>query len=68
MSECAIAGCGAAAEAESPVALCTAHLLAAYDHVARDVGVTDVLEQACLEPRQIRRLVLFVLRVVAAAL
>ena len=48
MTECAIAGCGAAAEAESPVALCTAHLLAAYDHVARDVGVTDVLEQPCL--------------------
>jgi len=48
MDHCAIAGCGARVERDAPVALCTAHLLAAYDHVAREVGVTDVLEQPCL--------------------
>ncbi|MGV8885319.1 MAG: GIY-YIG nuclease family protein [Microbacteriaceae bacterium] len=48
MNDCAIEGCGASADPDSPVELCTDHLLAAYDYVARDVGVTDTLEQPCL--------------------
>jgi hypothetical protein len=32
----------------SPLNLCATHLLVAYDWVARDVGVTDVLPSPCL--------------------
>ena len=45
---CSIASCGADPEPGSPVALCTRHLLAAYDWVARDVGLTDLLPSPCL--------------------
>ena len=45
---CAIAGCPAPPEADAPVALCTAHLLAAHDWVAGAAGVTDVLPSPCL--------------------
>jgi T5orf172 domain len=40
--------CGRAAESAAPLALCPVHLLAAYDWVARDVGVTDLLPAPCL--------------------
>ncbi|MFB9960831.1 GIY-YIG nuclease family protein [Agromyces bracchium] len=40
--------CGAHAEPGAPLALCTPHLLAAHDWVAREHGVTDVLPGACL--------------------
>ncbi|MCK8608370.1 GIY-YIG nuclease family protein [Agromyces sp. C10] len=39
--------CSAPAEPGAPLALCTTHLLAAYDWVAREQGVTDVLPGAC---------------------
>lgn len=45
---CRIPGCGAPVEPEAPVPLCTTHLLAAYDWVARDVGITDLLPSRCL--------------------
>ena len=40
--------CAAAAEPDAPVNLCSRHLLQAYDWVAKDVGVTDVLPSPCL--------------------
>ncbi|GAA1055441.1 hypothetical protein GCM10017608_35300 [Agromyces luteolus] len=40
--------CGAPAEPAAPLALCTTHLLAAHDWIARSSGVTDVLPGACL--------------------
>jgi len=51
-------GCGASntdgsacllpADEDAGLGLCAAHLLAAHDWVARDVGVTDVLPSPCL--------------------
>jgi hypothetical protein len=32
----------------APLALCASHLMAAYDWVARDTGVTDLLPSPCL--------------------
>jgi hypothetical protein len=40
--------CGSPTEVDAPLPLCTRHLLAAYDWVVRDVGVTDALPSACL--------------------
>lgn len=40
--------CTAPVERGAPLSLCTTHLLAAYDWVARGAGVTDVLPGACL--------------------
>lgn len=40
--------CTAPAERGAPLSLCTTHLIAAYDWVAREAGVTDVLPGACL--------------------
>jgi len=40
--------CALTTVADSPVKLCPAHLLAAYDCVARDVGVADLLAEPCL--------------------
>lgn len=40
--------CGMPVEPAAPLALCTAHLLAAYEWVARDTGVTDLLPSPCL--------------------
>jgi hypothetical protein len=40
--------CDRPVDAEAPLGLCTRHLLEAYDWVARDVGVTDVLPSPCL--------------------
>ena len=40
--------CAEPAEPDAPVNLCTSHLLAAHDHVAAHVGVTDVLPSPCL--------------------
>jgi hypothetical protein len=40
--------CPAASDPDAPLALCTTHLLAAYDWVARDIGVTDLLPSPCL--------------------
>jgi hypothetical protein len=40
--------CSRPVEHGAPVPLCTTHLLVAYDWVARDAGVTDVLPGACL--------------------
>jgi hypothetical protein len=50
--ECAATGangqrCELPAQPGAPVALCANHLLAAYDWVSRDVGVTDLLPAAC---------------------
>ena len=50
---CAIASetggaCGAPVVPGAPVNLCSQHLLAAHDWVARDVGVTDTLPSPCL--------------------
>lgn len=39
--------CAQPVEAGAPVNLCTEHLLAAHDWVARDAGVTDVLPSPC---------------------
>ena len=39
--------CPAPVEADAPLNLCTEHLLVAYDWVARDVGVTDLLPSPC---------------------
>lgn len=47
-SGCAIAGCGAPVDPHAPLELCTSHLLAAHDWVAREAGVTDVLPSPCL--------------------
>jgi hypothetical protein len=40
--------CSAPVEPGAPLDLCTRHLLAAYDWVVRDVGVTDLLPGPCL--------------------
>ncbi|WP_328590800.1 GIY-YIG nuclease family protein [Glaciibacter flavus] len=40
--------CGLPIEAGAPVQLCSSHLLAAHDWVARDVGVTDLLPGPCV--------------------
>lgn len=40
--------CGRAPDCAAGLGLCANHLLAAYDWVARDVGVTDVLPAPCL--------------------
>ncbi|UFS59043.1 GIY-YIG nuclease family protein [Subtercola endophyticus] len=40
--------CGEPAAPGSSLNLCTRHLLAAYDEVAADVGVTDALPSPCL--------------------
>ena len=40
--------CGGTPDPAARLGLCTAHLLAAYDWVARDVGLTDVLPTPCL--------------------
>lgn len=40
--------CGRHVEADVPLDLCSQHLLAAYEWVSRDVGVTDLLPSACL--------------------
>jgi len=42
------AACRAVAAEGGPLRLCTAHLHAAYDWVARDAGVTDLLPSPCL--------------------
>ncbi|WP_271176947.1 GIY-YIG nuclease family protein [Leifsonia poae] len=42
------APCPDPVEAGSPVPLCTHHLVAAYDWVASDVGITDLLPSPCL--------------------
>lgn len=40
--------CGQSGEADAPLSLCPQHLLVAYEWVARDAGVTDVLPSPCL--------------------
>ena len=45
---CVIDSCSAVVEAGAPLDLCTIHLLVAYEWMARDVGVTDLLPSACL--------------------
>jgi hypothetical protein len=40
--------CAEPVEPGAPLNLCAGHLLAAHDHVAADVGVTDVLPFPCL--------------------
>ena len=40
--------CDRPVEPGAPINLCTRHLLLAYDWVAREVGVTDVLPSPCL--------------------
>jgi len=40
--------CGAPVAVDAAVNLCLRHALATYDWVARDVGVTDVLDAPCL--------------------
>jgi hypothetical protein len=40
--------CAEASADGAPVNLCTTHLLVAYDWIAREVGVTDVLPDPCL--------------------
>ena len=40
--------CGKTLDAAARLGLCETHLLAAYDWVARDVGLTDVLPAPCL--------------------
>ncbi|MDQ0894155.1 GIY-YIG nuclease family protein [Agromyces ramosus] len=40
--------CAEASADGAPVNLCTTHLLVAYDWMAREVGVTDVLPDPCL--------------------
>lgn len=40
--------CSAPVEPGTPLDLCTRHLLEAYDWVARDVGVTDLLPGPCI--------------------
>jgi hypothetical protein len=40
--------CAAVADTESQLGLCTSHLLAAYDWVSREVGISDVLPSPCL--------------------
>jgi len=40
-------GCGQPVAASAPLDLCAEHLLEAYEHVAGEVGVTDVLPVPC---------------------
>ncbi len=40
--------CQTPIDPDSPIALCTAHLLTAHDWIVRDVGVTDLLPSPCL--------------------
>ncbi len=40
--------CPSPAESDSPLPLCAAHLLVAYDWVAREAGVVDLAPSACL--------------------
>ena len=40
--------CPGPVDADAPLNLCAEHLLAAYDWVARDVGVTDLLQSPCV--------------------
>ncbi|WP_207454307.1 GIY-YIG nuclease family protein [Desertivibrio insolitus] len=47
-SRCDIRDCGQPAQQDAPLPLCTRHLLEAYEWVARDVGVADVLPSPCL--------------------
>lgn len=44
---CLAVGCEAEVDTGAPVDLCSAHLLAAHDWVARTVGLTDVLPSPC---------------------
>lgn len=39
--------CAEAPQPDAPLHLCTRHLLLAYDWVARDVGITDLLAEPC---------------------
>ncbi|HEV7183785.1 MAG TPA: GIY-YIG nuclease family protein [Leifsonia sp.] len=39
--------CAGPVAADTPLTLCTAHLLVAYDWVTREAGVTDVLPSPC---------------------
>ena len=53
MSRCGIVladgrPCSGAVDIDAPLNLCNQHLLAAYDWVARDVGVTDLLPSPCV--------------------
>ena len=41
-------GCASPVDADTPLELCTTHLLVAHDWVARDAGVTDTLPSPCL--------------------
>src|ERR1700712_779103 len=41
------APCGAPVDDETPLPLCSTHLLTAYDWVVRDVGLTDRLPTPC---------------------
>ena len=40
--------CGQPVADDTPIALCTRHLLVAHDWIVRDVGVTDLLPAPCL--------------------
>ncbi|WP_431280318.1 GIY-YIG nuclease family protein [Leifsonia poae] len=40
--------CGEPVAADAPLSLCTKHLLVAYDWVAREAGVTDLLPSPCV--------------------
>lgn len=40
--------CARAVDPESALSICTQHLLAAYEEVVRDVGVTDLLPSPCV--------------------
>ena len=53
MTRCAIvltagATCGGEIEPDAPLNLCAQHMLAAFEWVGRDVGLTDVLPSPCL--------------------
>lgn len=48
MAGCDIAGCERSADPEAPITLCTQHLLAAYDWIGRQYGVTDTLPSPCV--------------------
>ncbi|CAN5122380.1 hypothetical protein BH11ACT4_BH11ACT4_17320 [soil metagenome] len=45
---CEITGCGRGIEPDAPLALCTHHLLAAYDWVGGQYGVSDMLPSPCV--------------------
>ena len=46
-SDCTAAGCTRAPEPGAPVPLCHDHLLAAYEWMAGEVGITDTLPSPC---------------------